>query len=153
MSPSENYPRKVADGIREIGPGRFEVRVFVGRDPRSGSVRHAQRTLCAGGLRAAKKAQTDLAVEVAGGGIAKSGETFGDLLEEWLDFGRRRGWSSKTSSENRRKVDRVIKPILGRVRLDKLDAKRLDDFYTDLSRGLKRDGLSGEPLSARTVLA
>ena len=148
----ETYPKKVERGIRRISPDRFEVRVFVGRDPATNRVRHASRVVRSSKITDARLALAQLAAEVESRRFAGPGITFGALLEEWLRFGERGGWASKTIAENRRKVEKVIAPMLGSIRLDQLDAHRLDTFYQELFAGLDREGLSGAPLAPRTVL-
>lgn len=58
--------------------------------------------------------------------------TFGDLLDEWLAYGRTvtgRPWARKTAAENRRQVDVRIKPVLGAVPLDDLKPADLERTY------------------------
>ena len=146
----ETYPITVERGIRKIGPDRYQVRVFVGRDQTTGKIRHATKTITASGIREARELRARF--EANRKDLEGPRMSFGAYLEEWLSFGKKSGWTTKHYSENRRKVERVIGPLLGKKRLDKLDAKALDHFYSSLKNGLDREGLSGKPLAPRTVL-
>ncbi len=58
--------------------------------------------------------------------------TFGDLLDEWLAFGRDkqgRPWAPRTLAENRRQVDVRIKPELGATLLTDLGPRDLESAY------------------------
>jgi len=146
------YPKKVERGIRRIGPDRFEVRVFIGRDPVTGKVRSASRVVHSPSIREARRALAQLETEIESRRFAGPGITFGALLEEWLRFGERGGWATNTLSENRRKVEKVLIPVLGAIPLEQLTAHRLDTFYQELLAGLEHEGLSGAPLKPRSVL-
>lgn len=72
---------------------------------------------------------------------AEAKRTFGDLLEEWLAFGRDkqgRPWAPRTVAENRRQADVRIKPELGRILLRELTPRDLEGVYQKWSK----DGLS-----------
>jgi integrase len=55
--------------------------------------------------------------------------SLGSLLSEWLETSERLGRSPSTIAENRRKIEKVIRPELGGVRLDKVTPHTLDGFY------------------------
>jgi integrase len=69
--------------------------------------------------------------EVEDGEHGATEGTFGYLLDEWMKH-RQRDCSPTTLHEDRRKIEKDIRPALGHVRLDKLTAKDLDDFYGQL---------------------
>jgi integrase len=63
---------------------------------------------------------------------AEAKRTFGDLLDEWLAFGRDkqgRPWAPRTVAENRRQVDARIKPELGKILLTDLRPRDLEAVY------------------------
>ena len=133
----------VAGTMREKGPGRWDLRVFLGRDPITGKPKQISRAYIAprrepgAGRREAAKQLAALIAEVERGGHGASTATFGVLLDEWTTHGERMGWSPKTLHEYRRKIDKQIRPALGAKRLDKLTAHDLDRFYAaQLGTGL-----------------
>jgi integrase len=68
--------------------------------------------------------------------VSQRGVTVGQLLDEWLELGRSKQ-KPRTLQENRRKIDHRIRPLLGDLKLEKLDAARLDKTYRHwLDRGL-----------------
>lgn len=130
-------PVTVEQGIRQVGPDRWEVRVFAGRDPVTGRPRLVSRGTTKG-IRAARTIRSQLATEVAAGGHGVSTVgTFGALLDDWLRDGKQ-GRAATTLEGYRKKIDSGIRPALGAKRLDKLTTKDLDTFYA----GLIRDGKS-----------
>ena len=129
--------------MREKAPGRWELRVFLGKDPITGKPKQISRVYTAprrepgAGRREAAKQLAALVAEVERGGLGGSAATFGVLLDEWTAHGERMGWSPKTLHEYRRKIDKQIRPALGAKRLDKLTAHDLDRFYAaQLGTGL-----------------
>ena len=79
--------------------------------------------------------------EASQGRIPLTNETFGDLLNRWLDHIEVRGRAPKTLVENRR-MAAAIATELGTKELRKLKGSDLDSFY---------DRLSGRCLSATSV--
>ena len=68
--------------------------------------------------------------------MTRRGVTVGQLLDEWLELGRSKR-KPRTLQENRRKIDHRIRPLLGDLKLEKLDAARLDKTYRHwLDQGL-----------------
>ena len=112
---------------RERSPGHWQLRVFNGYDPVTGNPRQATRTF-AGTEREASKALAALVTEVASGKFDRTRATVGQLLDKWLELGERTQ-RPRTLYENRRKIDGRIRPALGDVRLDKLEADRLAATY------------------------
>ena len=154
--PSPTFPRQVERGIRQLGPGRYQVRVFVGKDPRTGQGQRVERVVRTTRIAEARRAKSELEAEVREGRKGGATGTLADLLDQWVEE-RRDGWATKTYLENRRKIDRVIGPMIGSTRLDKLTSYDLDRFYRKLGEGwqpgeAKPEGLSGAPLAPRTVL-
>jgi len=129
--------------MREKAPGRWELRVFVGKDAVTGKPKQISRVYIAprrepgAGKREAAKQLAALVAEVERGGHGGGTSTFGALLDEWTAHGERMGRSPKTLYEYRRKIDKRIRPALGAKRLDKLTAHDLDRFYAaQLATGL-----------------
>ncbi len=113
--------------MRERSPGHWELRAFTGRDPVTGKPRQATRTF-KGGERAAAKALSALVAEVEAGKFNRTTATVGQLLDKWMEMGER-SQRPRTHYENKRKIDTRIRPLLGDVRLDKLEPDTLDAAY------------------------
>jgi integrase len=120
--------------VEARGNDKWRVRVFAGRE--GGKVRWVSRTID-GTKRQAQVALAKLVTEVEAGQATRSHPTsVAEQLDRWLtDIAPAR--SAYTVREHRRCIEHDIKPALGSVRLDKLTARQLDDFYHDLlARGL-----------------
>ena len=122
----------VEKGIRQIGPSRWEVRVFAGRNPETKAIRHISRSTT-GGIKAARALRSKLDTEVAEGKHGSRSGTFGQLLDAWLKDGRQ-GRAETTLDGYRINIDSVIRPALGSMLLSKLTARDLDTFYAKLIR-------------------
>lgn len=128
--------------IEPRGQDRWRVRAFAARQ--DGKVRWVSRTVH-GGKRATQSALAKLVAEVEGGQVVAGHPiTLGELLDRWLDDVEPR-CSAYTLHEYRRVAERNIKRAIGGVRLDKLDARQLDDFY----RALKRRRGAASPSRSR----
>src|SRR3954452_150355 len=118
--------------VRELGGGRWELRVPLAPDPVTG--RRRQRSVSFRGSK--RDASRELARLVA---AADSGRGAGTrtTLAELLDKGgehKRAHLSPTTAREYERLVEKRLKPDLGRKRLDALTAADLDAYYLRLSR-------------------
>jgi integrase len=123
--------------MRQRSPGSWELVVSTGVDPRTGRYGRVVRTIRATSKREAKAALARLEAEVAGGWVGTDDPTFAALLERWLAHLRRLGRSDSTLYNYRRYVDRELAPVLGPIKLSKLNAHHLDKLYADLTaRGL-----------------
>ena len=77
--------------------GHFEIRAFLGVDPRTGKSRYTTRTV-RGGKREAQRALGALIGEIESGKATKTASTVGDLLEAWFEAASG-GISPKTVKE------------------------------------------------------
>jgi integrase len=122
-------------GIRLLGPDRWEVVVHIGRDPLTGKLRQRSRTTRAG-IRAARKLRAEMMHEVGQEEAEREkisgAATFGQLLDRWVDHGRRRGRSPNTIAGYEKKIDSVIRPQLGEILVADLTSETLDSFYDRL---------------------
>ena len=125
-------PVTVEKGIRQIGPSRWEVRVYVRRNPETGKVEHVNRNTTKG-IADARKIRARLTTEVDQGLHGRNSGTFGAILDDWLRDGRQ-GRAATTLDGYRTNIESTIRPALGAIMLDKLTAKDLDAFYADLIR-------------------
>ena len=113
---------------RQRSPGVWELRVYVGQDPASGTEKTLSRTFkgsareADGALRALIEAQSPNRAD----GL---GVTFGQLLDRWLAECERMELSPTTMRSYRSQVERVLRPRLGGIHVNRLTAKHLDDLY------------------------
>ena len=122
--------------MRERSPGHWQLRAYVGRDPVTGKSRQVTRTF-RGGQRAAAKALAAMVTEVEAGKVSRTTATLSQLLEMWLEVGKR-NQRPRTHYENRRKIEGRIRPTLGHIQLAELRPDVIDAAY----RGWLDDGLS-----------
>jgi integrase len=106
----------------------WEVRVYLGRDPTTGQVKHLSRTVHGTG-RDADQVLRDLIATYGGGSADGVGATFGQLLDLWLLECERLDRSPVTIRNYQSQVDSSIRPTLGKVKLTKLSARHLDELY------------------------
>ncbi len=132
--------------VRERKPGRWELRAYAGRDPLTRRERYRTRTVNASGRRQAETLLASFVAEVATGPPSSSTNTFGELVERWMDVSSP-GWSPKNRLETPRMVELYLGPLLD-VRLDRLTTADLASFYAALR---DRGGLGGRPLKGSSV--
>ena len=113
--------------MRERTPGHWQLRAFAGPDPVTGKPRQVSRTFT-GSERAAAKALSALVTEVGAGKFTRTTASVGQLLDKWLEFATQRQ-RPRTVYENRSKINSRIRPVLGGLRLDKLEPDTLDGAY------------------------
>lgn len=127
--------------IRERGPGAWELKVYVGRDPVTGKERWRYQTV-RGKKRDAQRAMTKLLGEVDTGAHTGPDAPFALLLDEWQRL-KAPKWSPKTAMETRGYVRRWIAPDAterpdrhrwapGRHRVSQITPAMLDGYYRQL---------------------
>ncbi len=137
----------MAGHLQQRGPKTWRLSVFVGRDPRTGRKRYAQRTVH-GTKKEAEKALARLVTEVdEGRHSASAAGTFGNLLDRWLET-KAQSVDPATIGNYRWVADKYIRPGLGRARLANLKAADIDSFYVRLAA---QPGERGKKLSPRTI--
>lgn len=112
---------------RPPGSGHWQLRVFLGPDPVTGRPRQVTRTFH-GTVTKARRELGSFVAEVSEGKFHRTTATVGQLLDAWLDAGESTQ-RPRTVYENRRKIEHRIRPTLGEVRLDRLEADQLDAAY------------------------
>lgn len=132
--------------MRRRGEGSWQLRVYVGRDPKSGRKRYTERTFH-GGQRQASRALAALAIEVERltPRSAKEG-TMEALLNEWLAHAAP-SFSPRTVDTTRGYLRQPIVPVLGAVQAARVTTADLDSFYRSL---LERGGPNG-PYAPATI--
>ena len=120
--------------LTERSPGVWRLRVRTLNT--AGEPVQRQRTF-AGSEAEARKALTKFVAEADSGQTTAGKLTVGECLDRWLAHCELRGRRPTTITENRRKIEKTIKPRLGNVRLAKLTPGNLNDAYDEwLKSGL-----------------
>ena len=109
--------------MTESAPGVWRLRVFTGKRTASGSPKQVSRTYRyvppkgsarpGDGRRKAEAELAKLIAEVANGCRLNNGETFSDLLDQFLEHVKSLGRSPTTVREYERMAEKVLKPALG----------------------------------------
>lgn len=134
--------------IAERSPGRWQVTVSSGRDPRTGK-RQRRRFTVRGVRRDAQRALRE-ALQQRDSGLTASADkmTVGEWLTAWLARHDAEGHiSPRTHDRYRGILERHLVPGLGRLRLQQLRPDHLADLK---ARWLSGDG-DGQPLAGATI--
>lgn len=116
------------DGIRPVGPSRWEV-VVSWREP-DRSFKQLSRTV-AGSRRDAERVRDDLRNRRHSRGLGSSDDDFGAVLEEWIDL-KERSLSPSTVDVYRQVIRNRLVPALGAKKVRRLTARDLDRYYARL---------------------
>ncbi len=145
--------------LRELPPSkrtkekRWELRVYVGRDPdrtvygeggkviKQGPPVHASKVF-RGGKREAQKALDAFVAEVGDSKTIGTGATVGKLLDEWMTDLKRLQKARSTIETYEMHIKKHIRPGLGSVRLDKLSVADINRYLGELA---------AKGLAARTI--
>ncbi|MGH9087145.1 MAG: tyrosine-type recombinase/integrase [Acidimicrobiales bacterium] len=140
--------RELASSKR-TGERRWELRVYVGRDPdrtvrddagrivAQGPPVH-QSKVFRGGKREAARELVEMAAKAHQDRSVGPKTTVGKLLTDWLVNVERQGRARSTVETYRAHADRHIRPALGGIRLDKLTAHDVDRYLGALAdKGLR----------------
>ena len=145
--------RKRGDGnIHLRKDGRWEGRFVVGRDERgfpvTKNVLARTKTECAAKLKELRERLETPAPEPTRPGI-----TLGAWLDRWYQEYKKANLRPNTQMSYERRIYQHIIPALGRIPLDKLTARDIQQFYTNLKKSgrLSRTELYGAGLSDQTV--
>ena len=141
--------------IRTKVPGKvYELRVSLGKDPRTG--RYRQQSVTVRGSRSdAQRALRRLLDDIESGRHQRpdgGARTFAELLDEWLAFKAAADRSPTTIARYRSSIEQQLKPALGDRRLDRLDTKGFDDLYRALAASLSPATIMKTHLVARAAL-
>ena len=145
--------RKRGDGnIRLRKDGRWEGRFVVGRDARgfpvTKNVLARTKAECAAKLKELRERLEAPAPEPTRPGI-----TLGAWLDRWYQEYKKANLRPNTQMSYERRIYQHIIPALGRIPLDKLTARDIQQFYANLKKSgrLIRTELYGAGLSDQTV--
>lgn len=122
--------------IRELGPGRYQVRVYVSRE--AGKDRYNTKVV-RGTLKDAELERARMLIEASTGQVVtRAGKgSVGELLEEWFRV-KSPTWSETTQEFNRGALDRHLLPTLGPTSKRRLTTKQIQAWHASL----RRKGLS-----------
>ena len=116
--------------IRRRGKASWQLRVPLGRDPKTGRDRYSERTV-RGSRKDAERVLRELVTELDHArGFDPSG-TFGSLVADWWPR-KRRELSPNTVSSWDSVLKRYLLPALGERKLYEIRARDLDRLYADL---------------------
>ncbi len=115
---------------------KWQLRVSVGIDPRTGKYRQRTRTFN-GTYTEAKRALPDFIAELSGQTMAKSGKipTFEECAEEWLEKRIRTREVSDGTVETYRIRLHVLSRTIGRVRVDRLTTEQVQESMVAMMDG------------------
>jgi integrase len=132
----------MSGGIRQMGPGVWEVRIDAGRDPVTGRRRQKAKWVH-GSKRDAQRVLNSLVSEVDSGRFAgTSAVTFDQLVTRWLSIAEE-NLSPTTLRTYKSLLSNWILPALGDRKIGSIQSSDLDDLYRGLTKRI--------PLSAATV--
>lgn len=145
--------RKHGDGsVRLRKDGRWEGRIVIGYDekglPETKNVLAKTKTECVAKLKALRESLEAPAPEAP-----KPSISLGDWLDHWYQAYKKANLRSNTQMSYERRIYQHIIPALGRIPLDKLTTRDIQQFYTNLKKSgrLIRTELYGAGLSDQTV--
>jgi hypothetical protein len=131
--PSTRKPRRARGEVELLPSGSYRVRVYAGLDPLTRKRHYLVETVPAGNgaEKQAEKVRTRLLGEVDERRAPRTNPTVAELLDRYLDIVE---VEDTTRAGYERMADRYIKPLLGEVRIGRIDGEVLDTFYARLRR-------------------
>lgn len=122
--------------VRELDPAkdgtlRWELRVYVGKDPVTGKPRQRSKVF-RGGKRAANKALTAFEAKLLGGELGGSTGTVGQLLDAWLESGTPD--ITPVTRATYVRTTALLKPPLGGIKLAKLGPHDIEVAYQEMTK-------------------
>jgi len=117
------------------GRKRWRIRAYAGTDAMTGRPRQVERVVY-GTERAAERELRQLVADVRAGRVGpvkgRSGRTLSDLFDAWLPFVER-DKAPNTTAGYKSRIEGRLRPTLGAVKLDHLDARTIDEYLRNLS--------------------
>ena len=134
--------------FRERSPGVWEVRVFVGRDPRGKPVQ-VSRTV-RGTKRAAQKVAASLTVEPP---APEGNRTVAEALDEWLEVSGPT-WAVSTLRDQTSRVSLVKRDMIARMVIGRLTVVDVDRWHARLrSKGVGESSIRNQHLVMRASMS
>lgn len=128
--------------IRERSPGSFELRYALGTDPATGKRKTATTTIRGTRKEADKELRRLLRAVDTGDHVNPTRITVGDWLATWLTSVREEV-APGTHGFYAQIVDRFLTPALGNSPIAKLAPSQIQECYSALAQGGRRDGRPG----------
>jgi integrase len=109
------------------------VKVYTGRDPVTKKDHYLAQTVPAGphARREAEKVRTRFQAEVDDRRNVRTRATLDQLLDRWLDVVE---LEATTRINYKSKLDKHVRPVLGRLQLSRVDPETLESFYAALRK-------------------
>lgn len=119
--------------IETLPSGSLRVKVYAGIDPVTKRRHYLHETVPAGpsAAREAEKVRTRLLAQVDERRNPRTRATVAQLLDRWLDV---LDVEASTRQGYVRKLDKHVRPVLGKVPVGRLDAETLESFYAVLRK-------------------
>ena len=134
--------------VRERSPGVWEVRVFVGRDPRGKPVQ-VSRTV-RGTKRAAQKVAASLTVEPP---APEGNRTAAEALDAWLEVSGPT-WAVSTLRDQSSRVSLVKRDAIARTLIGRLTVADVDRWHARLrSKGVGESSIRNQHLVMRASMS
>lgn len=147
--------RKGSGSMRLVRPGRWELRVSIGRWE-DGRPRSFTRTVAARSKAAAASALSDFVDEMTGASLPQSRDlrdlTVDEAMERFLTeyLGDEKGRADKTIGDYRNLYQRWFSPTIGSKAVKRIDSATMDELFG----AMRRAGLSTSRLNqARSLYA
>ena len=132
--------------LRQRGAASWELRVYAGTNPDTGTRRY--RTATVTGNRAdADRALARLVADVQSDKTIGSTSTVSELLEAWFAIASA-SWAPTTTRETRSILDRCLHPHLGHLHVGDITPAVIDATYATLR---ERGSMRGGPLKPGTL--
>ena len=115
--------------LKEIAPGKWRLRVYLGRNSKGMPILRSKTIHAPGeprpgaGRRIAQRELAKMVAEVAKGNTATGAETLGQLLDAFVEHLKSLDRSPTTLREYRRFAAKVVSPELRGLKLSKLTAR------------------------------
>ena len=137
-----------AGHIRPRGPGAWELKYDIGRDPVTGKRRIRYKTVRGKKSDAQRELRNLLAAVDEGRHVDPGKLTLGGWLQEWLKEAEH-NLSAKSFERYRETVNLHLVPSIGAIPLAKLQPVHIQSYYADALKSGRKDGKGG--LSQQTV--
>src|SRR5688500_15749883 len=123
---------------KDLGQGRWEVRVFLGRDESTGRQVKKYRAFRADGIRRARQVARELEQEIREEherGQVEPTATFADVVERWWEMWRQRDRSPSTRQGYRYLIDRhLLNAPMASKPVTELTVGDFDRWYLALTK-------------------
>ncbi|MEU2703109.1 MULTISPECIES: tyrosine-type recombinase/integrase [Micromonospora] len=133
MAASNGRTKRQRGEIETLPSGSLRVKVYAGVDPISGKRHYLTEVIPAGRTAAkeAEKARTRLLAQVDERRNPRTRATLDQLLDRWLEVA---DIEATTRMGYVNKLNKHVRPVLGKLPVGRLDAETLESFYASLRR-------------------